>query len=70
MLREVEGLSVKETADALQIAPPTVKTRLLRARRRLQTALTPALHDALRDTFPFKGEGCEALTARLLTRFT
>jgi RNA polymerase sigma-70 factor (ECF subfamily) len=30
MLREVEGLSVEETADALQIAPPTVKTRLLR----------------------------------------
>ena len=44
-------LSVEETADALQIAPPTVKTRLLRARRRLQAALAPALHDALRDTF-------------------
>jgi citrate lyase subunit beta / citryl-CoA lyase len=38
MLREVEGLSVEETADALQIAAPTVKTRLLRARRRLQAA--------------------------------
>jgi RNA polymerase sigma-70 factor, ECF subfamily len=36
MLREVEGLSVEETAETLQIAPPTVKTRLLRARRRLQ----------------------------------
>src|SRR5262245_25238338 len=35
--------SVEETADALQIAPPTVKTRLLRARRRLQAALAPAL---------------------------
>ena len=62
MLREVEGLSVEETADALQIAPSTVKTRLLRARRRLQTALAPALHDALRDTFPFAGEACETLT--------
>jgi RNA polymerase sigma-70 factor, ECF subfamily len=69
MLREVEGLSVEETAEALQIAPPTVKTRLLRARRRLQTALAPALHDVLRDTFPFAGEACEALTARVLTRF-
>ena len=70
ILREVEGLSVEETADALQIAPPTVKTRLLRARRRLQTALAPALHDALRDTFPFAGEACETLTARVLARFT
>jgi RNA polymerase sigma-70 factor (ECF subfamily) len=70
MLREVEGLSVEETAEALQIAPPTVKTRLLRARRRLQATLTPALHDALRGTFPFAGEACEALTARVLARFT
>jgi RNA polymerase sigma-70 factor (ECF subfamily) len=70
MLREVEGLSVEETAEALQIAPPTVKTRLLRARRRLQATLTPALHDAVRGTFPFAGEACEALTARVLARFT
>jgi RNA polymerase sigma-70 factor (ECF subfamily) len=69
MLREVEGLSVEETAQALQIAPPTVKTRLLRARRRLQTALAPSLHDALRDTFPFAGGACEALTARVLSRY-
>ena len=70
MLREVEGLSVEETADALHIAPPTVKTRLLRARRRLQTALAPTLQDALRDAFPFAGEACETLTARVLARFT
>jgi RNA polymerase sigma-70 factor (ECF subfamily) len=69
ILREVEGLSVEETADALQIAPATVKTRLLRARRRLQTALAPALHDVLRDTFPFASEACETLTQRVLTRF-
>jgi RNA polymerase sigma-70 factor (ECF subfamily) len=69
MLREVEGLSVEETADALQIASSTVKTRLLRARRRLQSALAPALHDALRDTFPFAGEACEALTERVLSSY-
>ena len=69
MLREVEGLSVEETADALQIASSTVKTRFLRARRRLQTALAPALHDALSDTFPFAGEACEALTKRVLSSY-
>jgi RNA polymerase sigma-70 factor (ECF subfamily) len=66
MLREVEGLSVEETAEALQIPPQTVKTRLLRARRRLQAALAPTLQDALRGAFPFAGEACEALTERVL----
>lgn len=38
VLREVEGLSYQEIADALGIPVPTVKTRLLRARRALQAA--------------------------------
>jgi RNA polymerase sigma-70 factor (ECF subfamily) len=66
MLREVDGLSVDETADVLQIPSQTVKTRLLRARRRLQAALAPSLQDALRGAFPFAGEACEALTERVL----
>ncbi|HWF89880.1 MAG TPA: sigma-70 family RNA polymerase sigma factor, partial [Pyrinomonadaceae bacterium] len=33
VLREIEGLSVNETADVLQIPPVTVKTRYLRARK-------------------------------------
>lgn len=61
--------AVGETADALQIAPSTVKTRLLRARRRLQGTLAPTLHDVLRDTFHFAGEACEALTKRVLSRY-
>ena len=36
MLREVEGLSVEETAEALQIPREIVKARLVRARRKLQ----------------------------------
>ncbi len=39
VLREVEGLTYQEIADALGVAVPTVKTRLLRARRALQEAL-------------------------------
>jgi RNA polymerase sigma-70 factor (ECF subfamily) len=68
MLREVEGLSVEKTAEALQIPSQTVKTRLLRARRRLQVALAPTLQDALRGAFPFAGEACEALTERVLAK--
>jgi RNA polymerase sigma-70 factor (ECF subfamily) len=66
MLREVEGLSVDEAAEALGIAPATVKTRHLRARRRLQHELAPELKSALVGTFPFLGSDCEALTERLL----
>jgi RNA polymerase sigma-70 factor (ECF subfamily) len=39
VLREIEGLSYDEIAEVLDVALPTVKTRLLRARRVLATAL-------------------------------
>ncbi len=39
VLRELEGLSYDEISDLLKVPLPTVKTRLLRARRRLSTAL-------------------------------
>ena len=66
VLREVEGLSVDETAALLGIAPATVKTRCLRARRRLQQLLAPELRSALSGSFPFAGADCHALTARVL----
>ena len=68
MLREVEGLSVDETAEALDIPAATVKTRFLRARRRLKEALAPEVHDALTGTFPFAGADCAALTERVMAR--
>ena len=39
VLRELEGMSYDEIADVLGVPLPTVKTRLLRARRRLGSAL-------------------------------
>ena len=39
VLREVEGLTYQQIADALEVPVPTVKTRLLRARRTLQAAV-------------------------------
>jgi RNA polymerase sigma-70 factor, ECF subfamily len=69
VLREIEGLSVEDTAEALQIPEETVKTRLFRARRRLQKELDPELCGALSETFPFAGIDCEAMTERVLTKF-
>jgi RNA polymerase sigma-70 factor, ECF subfamily len=68
VLRQVEGLSVEETAQVLALAPETVKTRLHRARLRLRRALQDQLESALKDTFPFEGERCRRLTAAVLRR--
>lgn len=69
VLREIEGLSVEETAEALAVPAATVKTRFLRARLRLQAELDPDLKSALIGTFPFAGADCQALTARVLAAF-
>jgi len=69
VLREIEGLSVEETAEVLDLVPATVKTRHLRARRRLQRALAPELKTALDGSFPFAGAGCAAMTERVIEAF-
>ena len=48
LLRDVEGLSVKETAEALQLSETNVKVRLLRARLQLREQLTRAFGDERR----------------------
>lgn len=69
VLREVEELSVEETAETLGIPAATVKTRHLRARRRLSEALAPELKSALTGAFPFAGADCEAMTERVLAAY-
>ena len=66
VLRDIEGLSVEETAEALGIPPATVKTRLHRARAKLQEALAPEVKGALCGSFPFAGAECAALTERVM----
>ena len=48
LLRDVEGLSVKETAAALGLSEANVKVRLLRARLQLRELLTRTLGDPAR----------------------
>lgn len=68
VLRDVEGLGSEDTAEILGIPVATVKTRLLRARRRLQEMLAPEMGAVLNGTFPFAGADCAALTRRVLER--
>lgn len=69
VLREIEGLSVEDAAQALGVPPATIKTRHLRARRRLQQDLDPELRAALEGSFPFAGADCDAMTEAVLRGF-
>ncbi|HZR17672.1 MAG TPA: sigma-70 family RNA polymerase sigma factor [Verrucomicrobiae bacterium] len=48
LLRDVEGLSIKETAEALGLSEANTKVRLLRARLQLRERLTRTLGDPAR----------------------
>ncbi len=52
VLRDVEGLSVRETAQALELTESTVKVRLLRARLALRERLTKKFGDAVQAMIP------------------
>jgi RNA polymerase sigma-70 factor (ECF subfamily) len=45
LLRDIEGLSTRETADVLNLSETAVKTRLSRARLRLREELTSYFRD-------------------------
>lgn len=66
VLRDVEGLSIEESAHVLNLVPATVKTRLSRARKMLREELAPDLETSLKGSFPFAGADCEAMTRRVL----
>jgi len=68
LLREVEELTVGETAQCLSIPEATVRTRLFRARTLLRNALSQDLELATLDVFAFAGERCDRIVAGVLAR--
>jgi RNA polymerase sigma-70 factor, ECF subfamily len=54
MLRDVQHLSIEETAEALGISQASVKTRLLRARLMLRDLLAPGLGGSWFARLPFE----------------
>jgi RNA polymerase sigma-70 factor (ECF subfamily) len=68
VLREIEQMSVEETAACLDIPVGTVKTRLHRAHYLLGRSLRQQLSPNLTGVFPFAGERCSRIIARVLER--
>jgi RNA polymerase sigma-70 factor, ECF subfamily len=68
VLRDIEEMSVEETAAHLGLRPETVKTRLHRARRLLRRSLDRTLSSALADAFPFAGARCNRITQAVMDR--
>jgi RNA polymerase sigma-70 factor, ECF subfamily len=66
VLRDVEELSVEETAECLDLPPATVRTRAFRARALLRESLTRELDAATVDAFGFAGERCDRIVAKVL----
>ena len=68
MLRDIEEMSVEETASHLGLRPETVKTRLHRARRLLRQSLDRTLSSAVSEVFPCAGARCSRITQSVLER--
>jgi RNA polymerase sigma-70 factor (ECF subfamily) len=69
VMRDIEDMSVEETADLLGLRAATVKTRLHRARRLLRKALDEHLAATLTEAFPFDGVRCARMTDAVMNRF-
>lgn len=68
VLRDVEGMSVEETAAFLDVKPETVRTRLHRARGLMRSAIERRLKGEFASLFPFDGERCVHMADRVLHR--
>lgn len=68
ILREVEELSVEETAAFLGIPEATVKSRDFRARSMLRARLGERIDASLPQTFTFLNRECASLISRVMVR--
>jgi RNA polymerase sigma-70 factor, ECF subfamily len=66
MLREVEQLSTRDTAEALGIGEEAVKVRLHRARAMLRRALGEQVARAAPEAFPFLAPRCNRMAEQVM----
>lgn len=68
VLRQVQGLSTSETAQALGVSDDVVKTRLSRARAALRDDLFERAGLAAQNAFTFLGARCDRIVAVVMNR--
>src|SRR5262249_35474008 len=68
ILRDVEEMSVEETAECIDVPPATVRTRAFRARALLRESLSRDIDMATVNAFGFAGERCDRIVAIVLDR--
>ena len=68
VMREVEEMTARETAEALDIPEATVRTRLFRARALLRESLDRDMDSARGGVFSFDGARCDRIVANVLSR--
>lgn len=67
IMREVEEMTVEETAQCLSIPDATVRSRLFRAKGLLRESLAREMDIATLDVFGFAGERCDRIVAAVLS---
>ena len=70
MLRQVQGLSTAETAEALGVSEDVVKTRFSRARHTLQNDLLSRVGEAATTAFTFGQSRCDAVVTAVMSRIS
>jgi RNA polymerase sigma-70 factor (ECF subfamily) len=68
ILRQIEGLSTADVADALGVSDIVVKTRLSRARAALRRNLCEAARVEVEDVFRFLRPRCDRIVSAVLDR--
>jgi RNA polymerase sigma-70 factor (ECF subfamily) len=67
-LREIEGLSTEQTADALDLSVENVRVRLHRAKRGLRQALDDRIGREVRRLYLFDGARCDRVVEKVFSR--
>ena len=68
MMRELEEMTVEETARCLDIPEATVRSRHFRAKGLLRESLAHDIDVGTADAFAFLGERCDRIVAKVLNR--
>jgi RNA polymerase sigma-70 factor (ECF subfamily) len=70
VLREIEGLSTAETAEALDVSEEVVKVRLHRAKHELREAVFAHAGGAAAQVFSLHASRCDRVVAAVMRRLT